>query len=383
MRECRVVIVADDLTGALDAAAPFAGRGARTRVVVSPTALAAVLADAGDCDVLAVNTETRHAPVADAAARVAEVFSALMALSPSLVIKKVDSTLRGHVVAESLAARRSLGRPLVVAPAVPAQGRTVRQGRVLVHGRPLAESDFARDARSAPPDGALPELFAAAGLTVACRGVNDTRLEGDIVWDAEDEGALDALVQALDSAPAAGIVVGAAGVCQALAKRHFRGRGPTPEPGDSWLLVVGSRCEQARRQMARVRERPTGWREAEAPAAQAPPVGWQGATLLRPGCGVGPEWTADDVARALAVQAQAWLVRAASPPWLFLTGGDTATALLQHRGVRTIEVAGEWEPGIAWGWLDGERRQPVVTKAGGFGDDALLTRLLDASTTRG
>jgi len=382
MRECRVVIVADDLTGALDAAAPFAGRGAHTRVVVSPTDLAAVLADAGDCEVLAVNTETRHAPVADAAARVAEVFTAVMALSPSLVIKKIDSTLRGHVVAESLAARQALGRPLIVAPAVPAQGRTVRHGRVRVHGRALAESDFARDARSAPPDGALPELFAAAGLAVACRGVDDARLEGDVVWDAEDAAALDALVQVLDAAPAPGIVVGAAGVCQALARRHFRGRGPSPSPGDSWLLVVGSRCEQARRQVARLREYRGDWQEAEAPAAQPPPQGWQGATLLRPGR-VGPEWTADDVARALAVQADAWLARAASPPWLFLTGGDTATALLRHRGVRSIEVAGEWEPGVAWGWLEGERRRPVVTKAGGFGDDALLVRLLAASTTRG
>ncbi|MBZ9568987.1 four-carbon acid sugar kinase family protein [Modicisalibacter tunisiensis] len=382
MPEWRVVIVADDLTGALDAAAPFAGRGARTRVVVSPTDLAAVLDDVGDCEVLAVNTETRHAPVAEAAARVAEVFNAVKALSPALVIKKIDSTLRGHVVAESLAARRVLGYPLIVAPAVPSQGRTVRHGRVQVHGRALAESDFARDARSAPPDGALPELFAAAGLAVACRSVEDARLAGDIVWDAEDEAALDALVDALETAPAPGLLVGAAGLCQALARRHFRGQGPTPAPGDTWLLVVGSRCEQARRQMAQLAECPVVWREAEAPADRAPPAGWQGTTLLRPGR-VGREWTADDVARVLAVQAQAWLARAASPPWLFLTGGDTAMALLRHRGVRSIEVAGEWEPGVAWGWLEGERRQPVVTKAGGFGDDDLLVRLLAASTTRG
>ncbi|WP_163648512.1 four-carbon acid sugar kinase family protein [Modicisalibacter sp. 'Wilcox'] len=382
MPEWRVVIVADDLTGALDAAAPFAGRGARTRVVVSPTDLAAVLDDVGDCEVLAVNTETRHAPVAEAAARVAEVFNAVKALSPALVIKKIDSTLRGHVVAESLAARRVLGYPLIVAPAVPSQGRTVRHGRVQVHGRALAESDFARDARSAPPDGALPELFAAAGLTMVCRGADDTRLDGDVVWDAEDEAALEALAEAQETAPAPALLVGAAGLCQALARRHFRGQGPALSPGGSWLLVVGSRCEQARRQMARLRESRGSWQEAEAPAVQPPPQGWQGATLLRPGP-VGPEWTADDVARALAVQAQAWLTRAASPPWLFLTGGDTATALLQQRGVRVIEVAGEREPGVAWGWLDGERRQPVVTKAGGFGDDDLLVRLLAASTTRG
>lgn len=37
MSRCRVAIVADDLTGALDAAAPFAARGAQTRVVIAPS----------------------------------------------------------------------------------------------------------------------------------------------------------------------------------------------------------------------------------------------------------------------------------------------------------------------------------------------------------
>ncbi|MCE9664422.1 hypothetical protein LY622_13340 [Halomonas sp. M5N1S17] len=34
---CRVAIVADDLTGALDAAAPFAARGADAREVLAPS----------------------------------------------------------------------------------------------------------------------------------------------------------------------------------------------------------------------------------------------------------------------------------------------------------------------------------------------------------
>ncbi len=80
------------------------------------------------------------------------------------------------------------------------------------------------------------------------------------------------------------------------------------------------------------------------------------------------------------------LLDAAAPeqaPLLFLTGGDTAMAAMRLMHVQHIELAGEWTPGVAWGWLEGDRRRPVMTKAGGFGDDSLLVQLIEASTTRG
>ena len=43
MSGCQVAIIADDLSGALDATAPFAARGADARVVISLEALAETL----------------------------------------------------------------------------------------------------------------------------------------------------------------------------------------------------------------------------------------------------------------------------------------------------------------------------------------------------
>lgn len=132
MSGCRLAIIADDLSGALDTAAPFAARGGDARVVISLEALAATLeAWQGQWpDVIAVNTESRHLKAEEAALRVREAVRLLTRATPKQWFKKVDSTLRGQVVAECTAVREALGLPLLLAPAVPTQGRTVRDAQV-------------------------------------------------------------------------------------------------------------------------------------------------------------------------------------------------------------------------------------------------------------
>jgi uncharacterized protein YgbK (DUF1537 family) len=61
-----VAIIADDLTGALDSAAPFAARGLRAVAALTPEALEEALGVGAE--IVAVNTLTRHLPSAEAAA---------------------------------------------------------------------------------------------------------------------------------------------------------------------------------------------------------------------------------------------------------------------------------------------------------------------------
>src|SRR3954466_9481969 len=157
----RVVIVADDLTGAMDSSGPFAARGIKTWVVAMPMRCDPALLESAR--VVSVNTETRHLPATEAAARVREIVRHLGCERFNVVVKKIDSTLRGNVAAETLALMDASGRrEAVVAAAFPAQGRTVRDGRVLVDGKPLAETAFARDALSPPP--LMPATFLVVGL---------------------------------------------------------------------------------------------------------------------------------------------------------------------------------------------------------------------------
>ncbi|RIQ12398.1 four-carbon acid sugar kinase family protein, partial [Jiangella rhizosphaerae] len=131
--DASVLLLADDLTGAAEAAAAFV---LRTPRIFDLQTLSAMRASLGE-GVVAVDTDSRYAGPEVAADRCR---TALALLPPGrVVVKKVDSTLRGPLAAE-LAALREPGGLLVVAPALPSLGRTVAGGAVLVDGVPLERS---------------------------------------------------------------------------------------------------------------------------------------------------------------------------------------------------------------------------------------------------
>ncbi|MEQ1882715.1 MAG: four-carbon acid sugar kinase family protein, partial [Burkholderiales bacterium] len=66
----RILIIADDLTGAMDSAGPFAGRGVETWVVADPAACDP--SSLKSAHVVSVNTDSRHLSGPVAAERVAE-----------------------------------------------------------------------------------------------------------------------------------------------------------------------------------------------------------------------------------------------------------------------------------------------------------------------
>src|SRR5581483_622591 len=130
-------IQADDLTGACDAGAPFAARGLSTLVVV-PGPTGARADPVPEPAVGVVATESRGLPADRARARARTAAAALASAGPAALYKKLDSTARGHVGAELAGVLEGAGlAATVVAPAFPAQARTVVNGQVRVAGRLL------------------------------------------------------------------------------------------------------------------------------------------------------------------------------------------------------------------------------------------------------
>jgi len=310
-----VLILADDLTGAADCAAAFLGRA--PRVVVALDERAPLRAP-----VLAVDLDTRAQAEEAACREVRRAFSGRRAREADILFKKIDSTLRGHVAAELRAARSALGfkRPVVFAPAFPAQGRTVRHGRVFVNGAPL-------------------------------RGGNLARLIGDkrvIVCDAETDSDLKAIARTGLSLQPRPLFVGSAGLARALASTLARRRrSARPRlPRGPVVVAVGSAspvsARQARR-LARVATR-------------------EGVALYR------LEWmrtpTLADLPLVHAFGRIA--ARHAGAAAYVLTGGETARAVLAARGVRGFRLLGAVEPGVPFG-ASIPRGTLVCTKAGGFG----------------
>ncbi|GAA2339678.1 four-carbon acid sugar kinase family protein [Streptomyces cuspidosporus] len=230
----RLLAVADDLSGAAETAAGLASRTTRSRVVLVGTAAAP--RHPGEATVL--DLDSRQLSAAEAARAV----SAALALSPSgdtLVLKKIDSLLRGNIAAE-VAALAAGGAGVVVAPALPAAGRAVRGGVVHLGATPLHRTDAWR-AEPGPPPRSVPDALGPARTALipltAVRASRRTLLsalraalaEGRVaVCDAETDADLDAVVEAALADGPGTRLVGSGGLAAALGRHLAAGEPPAP-----------------------------------------------------------------------------------------------------------------------------------------------------------
>ncbi len=157
-------MLADDLAGAHDVAIPFAKRDFAVAVLSDPDGL-----DRFDsADVVVLNTNTRSCSEAEAGDRVVTACEGIRDRSGSIIYKKIDSTLRGHVGFEiELVSDVMNFKRVVCAPAFPELGRTTVGGYQLLHGIPVRGADMAGP--DIPPQNAfIPDLLGgvSSGKTV-------------------------------------------------------------------------------------------------------------------------------------------------------------------------------------------------------------------------
>ncbi|WP_406864920.1 four-carbon acid sugar kinase family protein [Streptomyces sp. HUAS MG47] len=383
-----LAILADDLTSAGDGAAPFRRAGHPARILLtspatSPAPGITVPAAPAAPGVTALDLGTRlldEPTAADLTRSAARAFA-----GAELLLKTVDSTLRGHVAAEIRAAWEGSGRrSVVVAPAFPAEGRTTRHAVQYVRGVPVHRSEFARDpvhpVTRSDLTAVLPAAVAVEPDDAAERLPGLLDRGGLFVCSATADADLDRIVAAVPR-PDEVLWVGSPGLAAALARHHAQPEGsPSVLPvARRPLCVVGSANPATRSQLARLRA------EAHADGVVAGPDPLATAAALRRlTAPVLTLATPDDriaptAARALAA-AMAAAVRALAADGtvdaLVVTGGETAAAVLHALEATGLDLVDEPEPGVARGTLlGGPAALPVLVKAGGFGDDVTLVRL--------
>jgi uncharacterized protein YgbK (DUF1537 family) len=402
-RRPSLVILADDLTGACDAAAPFAASGAPTLVYFeAPVELP------DDASVVAVDLDSRRYSRRTAAARHLKSARLLKRLGAERAYKKVDSTLRGHPWTEITACRRGWGASLaVLCPAFPGQGRFVRYGRLRVG---LEDRGPVARVAGVPPNASVPLLGLAIveqGAAAVANALESWRIGGTsfVIADATTDSHLAVLAAAADLVDRAPLLAGSAGLAGALAalrvpKRRAADQGSDMASGAGegcrWLVVAGSQTAATAAQVAELErdgfaviplkaqhgaiDRLLADRAGER-AAHALQVGATAVLRLVVAGGgeAGSARAEDRAARALGRACRA-AVHRSQPAGLFLTGGLTARACLLALGARSLRLESEPLPGIAAGraiggrW-DGER---VITKAGGFGGPDAIRRLVSA-----
>jgi D-threonate/D-erythronate kinase len=379
-----VTIIADDLTGACDTGALFAGQGV-VGIFVAPEL------PGPELDAVAVDIETRTLPAAEAASAMRRLTVAARArMVDHAVFKKIDSTFRGPIAAELDALVEGVGaRAALVCPAFPAQGRTVVHGLLSVHGVPAHESAVGRDPHYPGATSDVVDVLArSSALTVSLLPLKEIRgprgeLErslrerrGLVAADAETDEDLDTLARA--ALGHSGIIlVGSAGLAAAAAAAwgHAAPTPPMPGPG-AWLIVAGSRHPTTRAQIRGLED--SGVVGARIHGPREPELG-QIIDEIRAGrpaflaSADAPDGARDRVARRLAIAARAVLFET-TPSLVVLSGGETALAVLQAIGAHHLEIDGAPASGLAVGRLitDGRSPLPVLTKAGGFGSPGLF-----------
>lgn len=327
-------IIADDLTGALDAAAPFAMRGISTAVALGVATLPEAIASGAR--VVGVSTDSREIDANAAREAVGQVLNAIPA--DTALFKKVDSRLKGNIEAEldAIPYRRSL-----VVPAIPAFGRWMQDGHIGGFG-------------------------VAEPIDIAARlGLHGSKADIPDIADQADVEA--ALARQFD------LPIGARGLAEAMAKAMAPHAAPPalPVAATHVYCVIGSTDPITLAQVERLRAIRRDLTYIAAPNGHGQSVHLPSQLTLIQAV-PGPS-RADGKSVAMALGRT--LADLAPPPGslLVLSGGATAQVILEQLGVSVLKLLGEALPGLP---VAEARGLTVVTKSGGFGDPDTLSSLL-------
>jgi uncharacterized protein YgbK (DUF1537 family) len=370
----KLLIIADDLTGANDTAVQFARQGITSLVVIDPAQDLASFAR--DCQVLVANTESRHLKPAEAFQRVQRAAQQGAQLGIRQFYKKIDSTLRGNVGAELAAVMKATNaRQLFFAPAYPKLRRTTRQGVQYVDGVPLDQSSFAHDPLAPSREASIAAILARqTNLAVrpfATLADNDPAPTIYVV-DAATDADLQAAAQLLRQET---LLAGSAGWAEFLATTMNAKCAslPTASVSPPLLIVNGSRHEASLQQVAHAAQHGVGvieWTAEDAAAQVCEQLTTQQRAILTTST---TRQEAQAAARLAGVVST--VLDQASIKTFVVFGGDTLAAIAAVRGWTAFQPRAEFLPGVPLVAVCEEREFALLTKAGGFGAEDLLLRL--------
>jgi len=359
--------LADDLTGALEVGAKFAGRGLTALVTTELSLDARGMNDT--IQVLVIDTESRHLEPAEAAERIYRLARAGREQGIGFIYKKTDSTLRGNIGGELGALLKTYPDSRVIyVPAYPQMGRTVRRGHLYVDGVLVSETAFARDKLNPIAHSYIPDLLAGQ-CEVPVRRVDvdalrAVRTTAIYVCDGETEDDVRAAARILMESEGHLLASGPAALAERIAELVGWPRGePATWPAIENCLVINGSLHELSGQQVRYAEA-KGWRSVDAQAAAAAIFESHWIILAAHG---------GEMVRGILEQAEL--------DGLIIFGGDTAYGVVKAMGRPPVYPIGEVVPGVPLSRIDretiGQRKRDLylITKAGGFGSLDILCLL--------
>ncbi len=365
-----VLVLADDLTGALEVGTSFAQRGFKAGVYpdhkTKPT----------DCvSVITTNTRSHQARVGDSYHRLRKTIQA----HHGFIYKKVDSALRGQIKQELEQLWYMGFRQFVIAPAYPKLGRETKAGKQYLYGRLVTESFASFDPLSPISTAAIADLLPEI-MQKYCRLVpylnNETlntlnfASQNQVsIIDISTNEDLQSLAAFLVKEMYKGIIVGSNGLAEAFANEMGSVQQKPERLLTSLLIISGSHHPATHRQLD---------------------------VLLASDIGVASNLNEDlakpiyliEVAREKAnpqkvqavLQQQVYdFLESHKPAGLFIIGGETVRMVLKTLGVDRLYPERELAAGVPLSIVQGGDfdAQLLISKSGGFGDEKLLVQIIE------
>jgi len=406
----RLLIIADDFTGALDTGVQLAGAGAGVKVAVaSPSGLE----KPGDStEVLVVDAETRHLPSRTAYSIVRRIVEQALEMEVPHIYKKTDSALRGNIGAELSALLEASGeRQLPFLPAFPQMGRVTGNGIHYIDGIPVSESVFGADPFEPVAHSSVADLIGEQSRVPVHVARPGERVDsaGIVVYDAGTVEDLQRTGEALAGTGKLHILAGCAGFGAVLPKLLGVGSGSPPvRPAlDKRLLVIcgsvnpitiGQLDEAEQNDFIRFRLTPRqklekGYWQTEAgirslqalreALARNPKMiidsndadGNQSTAVYAEERGLALEDVRSGVSRSIGYIVGG-LFDSPGLGTLLITGGDTLLQCMETMGVREMEPICEMAPGVVLSrFACNSLSRYVISKSGGFGGRNLLEEI--------
>lgn len=406
----KLLVIADDFTGALDTGVQFAASGAETRVV---TNIEYDFSRTGrEVQVLVLVAETRHVKWEEAYRMVYGIAKRACESGIPYLYKKTDSALRGNIGSELKAVLDAAGkRSLHFLPAFPRMNRVTRNGIHYIDGSPVHESVFGKDPFEPVTCSYIPDMMRGEVPVTVVESMDGwERQNGVMVYDASTDEELMSIGSFLKEKGELGLTAGCAGFAAVLPKLlGLSGKRCERISLDKKFLVAcGSvnpitvrQLDYAERAgMKRIRLTPEQKLEKdylESEEGKRALEEWTKTALEEdycifdtndlPGCRAACEYAgshglslgelrvriADTLGRVVE-----HLVRAGVKSTMLLTGGDTLMGFMRHIGCDEIVPVCEMAPGTVLSQVDIDgRTYSIISKSGGFGEEKLIAELAE------
>jgi D-threonate/D-erythronate kinase len=203
-----IAVIADDLTGA----AELGGLGLRYGLDVE---INTKINPHSKADLLVIAGDSRSKNKKEAVEEMIEITAKVAQFKPKLIYKKVDSVLRGHVIAELTAQLKELKlKKALLVPANPGLGRTIRNGTYYLNDEPIHLSSFSKDPEFAINSSSVLDMLRVNGFPVEVRKKEEGLLqEGIAVGEAVSSNDLKEWAAQIDDST---LLAGASGFFTAI-----------------------------------------------------------------------------------------------------------------------------------------------------------------------